>query len=60
MFGMTGAGMGSPAFYQAPNPQYVHVQEFTTVFHALVLLLIAAVGGKTCQVIYRTRPHTEE
>ncbi|HUE74665.1 MAG TPA: hypothetical protein VMP01_27605 [Pirellulaceae bacterium] len=56
---MTGMGpMGGVAM--APNPSYVPLEYFQQIFHALALLLAAAIGGKTCQVIYRTRPHTEE
>jgi hypothetical protein len=42
------------------NPNYVPIENFTHITHALWLLLIAAVGGKTCQLIYGTRPNTEE
>lgn len=56
---MTGMGpMGGIAM--APNPSYIPLENFQQIFHALALLLAAAIGGKTCQVIYRTRPHTEE
>ncbi len=56
---MGGMGaMGGVAM--AANPQYVPIENFTQIFHALCLLLVAAVGGKTCQFIYRTCPRTEE
>lgn len=56
---MTGMDpMGGVAM--APNPSYVPLENFQQIFHALVLLLAAAIGGKTCQIIYRTRPRTEE
>jgi hypothetical protein len=42
------------------NPNYVPIETFTHTFHAFCLLLVAAIGGKTCQFIYRTRPSTEE
>jgi hypothetical protein len=53
---------GGVAFVPAmiPNPAYVPIENFTHIAHALWLLLVAAVGGKTCQFIYRTRPRTEE
>lgn len=38
------------------NPNYVPVENFTHIAHTLWLLVIAAVGGKTCELIYRTRP----
>jgi hypothetical protein len=41
------------------NPNYVSIEHFTHIAHALWLLLIGAVGGKACQFIYRTRPQTE-
>lgn len=41
------------------NPDYVPIENFTHISHTLWLLLIAAVGGKACQLIYRTRPKTE-
>jgi hypothetical protein len=44
----------------ATNPDYVPIESFTRIGHTLWLLLIAAVGGKTCQIIYRTRPRMEE
>jgi hypothetical protein len=54
---MGGMGpMGGTAM--APNPQYVPLEYFTQIFHALLLMLVAAIGGKTCQLIYRTRPAT--
>ena len=59
--GMMGGGMPSmmgPAM--VANPNYVPPENFKQVFHALVLLLVAAIGGKTCQFIYRTRPSTEQ
>lgn len=39
-----------------PNPSYVQPGKFISIGHALWLLLLAAVGGKICQVIYKTRP----
>lgn len=39
-----------------PNPSYVQPGKFISIGHTLWLLLIAAAGGKVCQVIYRTRP----
>lgn len=39
-----------------PNPGYVSRDDFTNIAHALWLLAIGAVGGKVCQIIYRTRP----
>jgi hypothetical protein len=42
------------------NPNYVSIETFTHIAHALWLLLVAAIGGKTCQIIYRTRPRMEE
>jgi hypothetical protein len=41
------------------NPNYVPIENFTHISHTLWLLLIAAIGGKVCQFIYRTRPKTE-
>jgi hypothetical protein len=56
---MGGMGpMGGVAM--APNPSYVPIEYFQQIFHALALLLVAAVGGKTCQIIYRTRPREEQ
>ena len=43
----------------ASNPSYVSIEDFTRVSHTLWLLLFAAVGGKACQFIDRTRPQTE-
>lgn len=40
------------------NPNYVSIENFTHISHTLWLLLIAAVGGKVCQLIYHTRPTT--
>jgi hypothetical protein len=60
MSGMMG-GMGPMGgIAMAPNPNYVPIENFQQIFHALALLLVAAIGGKTCQIIYRTRPHSEE
>jgi hypothetical protein len=42
------------------NANYVPLENFMQVFHALALLLAAAIGGKTCQFIYRTRPREEQ
>jgi hypothetical protein len=42
------------------NPKYVPPSTFISIAHALWLLLIAAAGGKVCQLIYRTRPQTEK
>ncbi len=39
-----------------PNPSYVPLGKFISIGHTLWLLLIAATGGKVCQIIYRTRP----
>lgn len=39
-----------------PNPSYVQPGKFISIGHTLWLLVIAAIGGKVCQVIYRTRP----
>ena len=58
---MSSAGGGpTSGTIPMPNPNFVPLQTYTYIFHALGLLLIAAVGGKTCQVIYRTRPATEQ
>lgn len=51
--GMGFMGSGMPMI---PNPSYVPIDNFTHIAHALWLLLIAAIGGKACQFIYRTRP----
>ncbi len=40
----------------APNPSYIPLGKFLSIGHTLWLLVIAAAGGKICQVIYRTRP----
>ena len=37
------------------NPSYVPLGKFISIGHTLWLLFIAAVGGKICQIIYRTR-----
>ena len=42
------------------NADYVPIASFLHIAHALWLLLIAVIGGKTCQLIYHTRPNTEE
>ena len=55
---MSGASAAGTA--TVPNPSYVPIASFLHVAHALWLLLIAAIGGKTCQLIYRTRPNKEE
>jgi hypothetical protein len=39
-----------------PNAQYVPPETFVSIAHTLWLLLAAAIGGKICQWIYRTRP----
>lgn len=39
-----------------PNARYVPVETFVSIGHTLWLLLAAAVGGKICQWIHRTRP----
>jgi hypothetical protein len=44
----------------APNPGYVPLGKFLSIGHMLWLLLIAAVGGKICQIIYRTRPREQK
>jgi hypothetical protein len=56
--GTPGGGYGPMVTMMAANPNYVPVENFTHIFHALCLLVIAAVGGKTCELIYRTRPVT--
>lgn len=38
------------------NPNYVPIQTFTQIAHALALIAIAMLGGKTSEWIYRTRP----
>ena len=43
----------------APNPSYVPLGKFISIGHTLWLLLIAALGGKICQIIYRTRPREQ-
>jgi hypothetical protein len=60
MPGMTGFGPpgGGTFTMMVTNPNYVPIENFSNIFHALCLLLIAAIGGKTCQLIYRTRPTT--
>ena len=40
----------------APNPSYIPLGKFISIGHTLWLLLIAAVGGKVCRIVYRTRP----
>jgi hypothetical protein len=49
--------VGAPAI---PNPNYVAREDFTTIAHALWLLAIGALGGKVCQIMYRTRPALPE
>jgi hypothetical protein len=39
-----------------PNSGYIPLGKFISIGHTLWLILIAAVGGKVCRVIYRTRP----
>ena len=58
---MSGAG-GSPmsGAVLVANPSFVPLNTYTNVFHALCLLLAAAVGGKTCQLACRTRPRMED
>ncbi len=51
---------GSPGTPMVPNPSYVPIASFLHIAHALWLLLVAGVGGKICQFIYRTRPRTED
>lgn len=46
-------GFGPPVI---ANPDYVDPSNFQQIGHALWLLLLAAVGGKLAQWIYRTRP----
>jgi hypothetical protein len=41
---------------RGPNPSYIPLGKFISIGHTLWLLLIAAVGGKVCQIICRTRP----
>lgn len=67
MSGMMGGSPGGNAAtgggtltVMVPNPNYVPVETFAHVVHALCLLLVAAIGGKTCQIIYRTRPTSQE
>jgi hypothetical protein len=43
-----------------PNASYVSLGTFVNITHALWLLLAAAIGGKVCQLIYRTRPPAEK
>lgn len=38
------------------NPSYIPLGKFLSIGHTLWLLLIAAAGGKICQIVYRTRP----
>lgn len=45
-----------PAAVMIPNPNQIPLRHFTNIGQALWLLLIAAAGGKVCQVICRTRP----
>lgn len=52
--GMMMSGMTGPTM--VANVNYVPLENFQHVFHALALLLVAAVGGKTCQIIHRTKP----
>jgi hypothetical protein len=41
-----------------PNSDYVPIDKFVSIGQSLLLLLAAAAGGKTCQLIYRRRPQT--
>ena len=41
------------------NPGYIPLGKFISIGHTLWLLFIAAVGGKICEIIYRTRPCEE-
>jgi len=59
MAGSRSAPMSGTFTMMVANPNYVPIENFTHIFHALCLLLIAAIGGKTCQLIYRTRPAQE-
>lgn len=60
-----GTGMGPmptgqlAGFATMANPNYVSIDQFANIAHALWLLLIAAIGGKAAQVAYRTRPVAE-
>lgn len=49
-----------PVPVMIPNPIQIPLRHFTNIGHTLWLLLIAAVGGKVCQVIYLTRPAAQE
>jgi hypothetical protein len=51
---------GGPFPLMVANPDYVSFDSFVQIFHALCLLLIAAAGGKICQIMYRTRPLVEQ
>ena len=42
-----------------PNSSYIPLGKFISIGHTLWLLLIAALGGKFCQIIYRTRPREQ-
>jgi len=41
------------------NPSYVPLEKFVSIAHSLWLLLAAAIGGKVCQWIHRTRPREQ-
>jgi hypothetical protein len=43
-----------------PNPSYIRADKFLSIGHTLWLLLIAAVGGKICQLIHRSSPRAEK
>lgn len=53
-----GTIMTSPP--QIPNADYIPIGTFVSIGHSLWLLFIAAAGGKVCQIIYRTRPASQE
>jgi hypothetical protein len=57
---MIAAMMGASTTPMVPNPAYVPLNNFLHIAHALWLLLVAAIGGKSCQLIYRTRPREEQ
>lgn len=58
VFAPAGPSVPPVAFGAAwtPNAQYIPPETFVSIGHTLWLLLAAAVGGKICQWIYRTRP----
>ena len=49
-------GMGGIGVPMIANPSYVDQTMFINVGHALWLIVLAALGGKLAQWIYRTRP----